>query len=235
MDDVKRLLEQFADRAVDGLPPADVDADVSRGRRALRRIRARRRVTGVLCVAAATTAVLVVGDQGEWWGGGEAEVATDAATTQAQPQTQPQPESATAGSAAPSVTKEETFSTYSATVVQLVTNPKPWNGIGCKLTPLGWTAAPQNADQRVVLTPPSARTADTGSQLELFTAPEPQPLSGIRAVESGGKVFHVGSTGGREIGQVQLGESWLVAKLPIEHKDWNDDLVRRFLDSCTVS
>jgi hypothetical protein len=231
VDDVKRLLEQFADRAVDGLPPADVDADVSRGRRALRRIRARRRVTGVLCVAAATTAVLVVGDQGQWWGGGEAEVATDAATTQSRPV----PQSATAGSATPSGTKDETFSTYSATVVQLVTNPKPWNSIGCTLAPLGWTASPQSAAKRVVLTPPSARTADTATQLELFTAAEPQPLSGIRAIESGGKVFHVGSTGGREIGQVQLGQSWLVAKLPIEHQDWNDDLVRRFLDSCTVS
>jgi hypothetical protein len=231
VDDVKRLLEQFADRAVDGLPPADVDADVTRGRRALRRIKARRRVTGVLCVAAATTAVLVVGDQGEWWGRGEAEVATDAPTTQSRPQ----PESATAGSATPSSTKEETFSTYSATVVQLVTNAKPWNAIGCTLTPLGWTAAPQTAAKRVVLTPPSARTADTAAQLELFTAAEPQPLSGIRAVESGGKVVHVGSTGGREVGQVQLGDSWLVAKLPIEHQDWNDDLVRRFLGSCTVS
>ncbi|GAA1562555.1 hypothetical protein [Kribbella lupini] len=231
MDDVKRLLEQFADRAVDGLPPADVDADVTRGRRALRRIKARRRVTGVLCVAAATTAVLVVGDQGEWWSGGEAEVASDAPATQPQPQ----PESATTGSATPSGAKEETFSTYTATAVQLVANPKPWNSIGCTLAPLGWAAAPQGAAQRVVLTPPSARTADTSAQLELFTAPEPQPLSRIRAVESGGKVFHVGSTGGREVGQVRLGDSWLVAKLPIEHQDWNDDLVRRFLGSCTVS
>jgi hypothetical protein len=233
VDDVKRLLEQFADRAVDGLPPADVDADVTRGRRALRRIKARRRVTGVLCVAAATTAVLAVGNQVKWWNGGEAEVATDAT---APAQTQPQPSAATAGSAAPSsADKDETFSTYSAAVVQLVTNARPWNAIGCTLTPLGWTAAPQSATKRVVLTPPSARTADTAMQLELFTAAEPQPLSGIRAVETGGKVFHVGSTGGREVGQVQLGDSWLVAKLPIEHQDWNDDLVRRFLNSCSVS
>ncbi|MEV6288445.1 hypothetical protein [Kribbella sp. NPDC051770] len=232
MDDVKRLLEEFADRAVDGLPPADVDADVRRGRRALFRIRARRRVTGVLCVAAATTAVLAVGNQVKWWGGGEAEVATDAT---APAQTQPQ-QPATAGSATPSAAdSDETMSTYSAAVVELVGNAKPWNAIGCTLTPAGWTAAPQAAAKRVVLTPPSARTADTAMQLELFAAAEPQPLSGIRAVETGGKVFHVGSTGGREVGQVRLGESWLVAKLPIEHQDWNDDLVRRFLDSCTVS
>jgi hypothetical protein len=199
----------------------------------LRRIRARRRVTGVLCVAAATTAVLVVGNQAEWWSGGEAEVATDAPATQ----TQPQSEAVTAGSATPSTTAgDQDVTTFSsATVVQLVSNPKPWNSIGCTLTPLGWAAAPQGATKRVVLTPPSARTADTAAQLELFTATEPQPLSGIRAVESGGKVFHVGSTGGREVGQVRLGDSWLVAKLPIQHQDWNDDLVRRFLASCSVS
>jgi hypothetical protein len=60
-------------------------------------------------------------------------------------------------------------------------------------------------------------------------------LSGVRAVESGGKVFHLGTAGGREVGQVELGGSWLVARLPVEHQDWNDELVRRFLDSCTVS
>ncbi|MDX6281119.1 MAG: hypothetical protein QOH03_2190, partial [Kribbellaceae bacterium] len=75
MDDVKKLLAGFADHAVDGLPAADVDADVARGRRALRRIRARRRVTGVLCIAAATTAVLAIGNQVKWWGTGQSEVA----------------------------------------------------------------------------------------------------------------------------------------------------------------
>lgn len=233
MDDVKRLLEQFADRAVDGLPPADVDADVTRGRRALRRIKARRRVTGVLCVAAATTAVLAVGNQVDWWGGGETEVATDAT---APAPGKAEPTAATAGSATPSAADtDESVTTFSAAAVVLVANPRSWNAIGCTLAPQGWTAAPQAAAQRVVLTPPSARTADTAMQLELFTAAEPQPLSGIRAVETGGKVFHVGSTGGREVGQVQLGDGWLVAKLPIEHQDWNDDLVRRFLASCTVS
>ena len=38
-DDVKRLLEGFADQAAEGLPDADVEADVARGRRALRRIK----------------------------------------------------------------------------------------------------------------------------------------------------------------------------------------------------
>ncbi|WP_432938479.1 hypothetical protein ACQPXM_27380 [Kribbella sp. CA-253562] len=229
MDDVKRLLEQFADRTADGLPPADVDADVARGRRALRRIKARRRVTGVLCVAAATTAVLVAGDESQWWGGGETEVATDATT--------PQPSAATSGSAAPSTAADDgdKVATFSMARVQLVTNPKPWNSIACTLTPQGWTAAPRSDAKRVVLTPPSARTAEAAAQLELFAADAPQPLSGVRAVQSDGKVFHLGNAGGREVGQVELGGNWLVARLPIDHQDWNDDLVRRFLDSCTVS
>ncbi|ONI77442.1 hypothetical protein BWI15_02700 [Kribbella sp. ALI-6-A] len=230
MDDVKRLLEQFADRTADGLPPADVDADVARGRRALRRIKARRRVTGVLCVAAATTAVLVAGDQTQWWGGGETEVATDATTPP------PKPSAATAGSAAPSTaTDGGKVTTFSKAGVQLVSNPEPWNSIACTLSPRGWTASPRTDGKRVVLTPPSARTAEAAAQLELFAADAPQSLSGVRAVESGGKVFHLGNVDGRAVGQVELGGSWLIARLPIEHQDWNDDLVRRFLDSCTVS
>ena len=63
MDEVKKLLEGFADQAAEGLPPADIDEDVARGRRALRRIKRRRRVTGVLCVAAVSAAVLAVGNQ----------------------------------------------------------------------------------------------------------------------------------------------------------------------------
>ena len=54
----EELLTEFADQAVGELPPADVDADVARGRRALFRLRARRRGTGVLCIAAVSTAVL---------------------------------------------------------------------------------------------------------------------------------------------------------------------------------
>jgi hypothetical protein len=226
VDDVKRLLEQFADRAVDGLPPADVDADVARGRRALRRIRARRRVTGVLCVAAATTAVLVVGDQAKWWGGGGTEVATEPAA----PET-----SSAAPSEAKPVQTEQTVSTYGAAVVRLVVNKQSWPGIGCGLAPQGWTA--QSAGGRVVLSPPSVRTSDTqaSDQLELFGADQPESLSNLRAVETGGKVFHIGSSGGREIGQVKLGERWLVAKLPVGHQGWTDELLRRFLDSCTLS
>jgi hypothetical protein len=234
VDDVKRLLEQFADRAVDGVPPADVDADVARGRRALRRIKARRRVTGVLVVAAATTAVLAVGDHEKWWGGGATEVATKPATPDSQsaaPTAQASP-AAPSAQASPAET-DETMSLFSGPTVHLVANQQTWISVGCTLAPEGWSA--QATADRVVLTPPSARTADVSARLELFPSDQPQSLSGIRAVETGGKVFHVGSTGGREVGQVKLGDRWLVARLPVEHQDWTDDVVRRFLDSCTVS
>ncbi|WP_145814803.1 hypothetical protein [Kribbella amoyensis] len=224
---MKRLLEQFADQSVDGLPPADVDADVARGRRALRRIKARRRTTGVLCIAAATTAVLVAGNQAKWWDGGEAEVATDQAPPPATSAPQP-------GEAKPAQTPA-TMSMYSDQVLRLTANRQAWSGVSCTLTPQGWTAEPTG--DRVVLNPPSVRTSDTdtAAQVELSRSDQPQSLSGIRVTEQDGKVFHVGSSGGREIGQVKLGERWLVAKLPVEHQDWTDDLVRRFLDSCTLS
>ena len=233
MDEVKKLLEQFADHTVDGLPPADIDADVVRGRRALRRIRARRGVAGVLCAAAVTAAVLIVGNQADWWVGGEAEVATESVTPSV-PGGSPRP--SPAAPATPGVTPAqsgETMSMYDAPAVQLVANKQIWMPISCTLVPQGWTATP--GGERVVLTPPSVRTLDTAARLELFAAAEAQRLTGIRATEADGKVFHLGSLDGRAIGQVKLGDRWLVARLPVEHQDWSDELFQRFLNSCTLS
>jgi len=227
VDEVKKLLEQFADHTVDGLPPADVDADVVRGRRALRRIRARRGVAGVLCAAAVTAAVLIVGNQADWWVGGEAEVATESVTPSV-PGGSPRPTAL-----ATPAQSGETMSMFDAPVVQLVANKQTWIPMSCTLVPQGWTATP--GAELVVLTPPSVRTSDTAARLELFAAAESQRLTGIRATEVGGKVFHLGSLDGRAVGQVKLGDRWLVARLPVEHQDWTDELVQRFLNSCTLS
>jgi hypothetical protein len=227
VDEVKKLLEQFADHTVDGLPPADVDADVVRGRRALRRIGVRRGVAGVLCAAAVTTAVLIVGNQADWWVGGEAEVATESVTPSV-PGGSPSPTPA-----ATPAQSGETMSMYDAPMVQLVANKQNWIPISCTLVPQGWTATP--GGERVVLTPPTVRTSDPAARLELFAAAEAQRLTGIRATEAGGKVFHLGSLDGRAVGQVKLGDRWLVARLPVEHQDWTDELVQRFLNSCTLS
>jgi hypothetical protein len=230
VNDVKRLLEEFADRAVDGLPTADVDADVVRGRRALRRIRARRRVTGVLCVAAATTAVLVVGNQARWWGGGEAEVATDSPDAQADSQAAQSPTPADSPAQA-----DDTMSLYSGASLALVANGQAWSIVDCKLAPDGWTPETPAAADRVVLSPPSVRTSDTGAKLELSTATQSQSLTGIRAIGSGSNVVHIGQTGGRQVGQIKLGDRWLVVTLPVDAQQWTDDVVTRFLASCTIS
>ncbi|MEU4396300.1 hypothetical protein [Kribbella sp. NPDC023855] len=237
MDDVKALLTEFADRAVDGLPPADMDADVARGRRALRRIRARRRVTGVLCIAAATAAVLAVGNQTNWWDPGNAQVAggseeTPTAAAGSEPEAV-----ATPMSAGPSPQTGDTYTMYSAGAVSLVANKETWSNIDCSLAPQGWAAQRATSGDHVLLMPPNVRTADLkpGSGLELRALPEARSLEATRATKESGKVFHFGTTDGREAGQVLLGERWLLVQLPAGNKDWNEELLRRFMGSCQVN
>jgi hypothetical protein len=237
VDDVKRLLTEFADRAVDGIPPADVDADVARGRRALRRIRARRRVTGVLCIAAVTTAVLAIGNQVKWWGG-ETEVATGIEDPGTPAEAGTGRVEAGRSDATPASTpskSDEGMSTFSSPVIELVANRQQWSGIDCSLAPLGWTPESPMAAYRVVLTPPRARTADAEAKLELRAVPDALTLQNVRTSDDSGKRFHVGTLAGRQTTQVSLGDKWLIAQLPVGDKDWNDTLVIRFLASCAVN
>ena len=229
MDEVKRLLEGFADRAADGLPDADIDADVTRGRRALRRIKRRRRVTGVLCVAAASALVLAIGNQVKWWGnttevaGGTGEPETTAAS--AMPSSAPP--------AKPQTT--ETLSMFGASVVELVANQQPWSTIDCNLTPKGWTAETPIAANHVVLSQPTMRTADTAAKVVLQAAPQARSLSTVRVTQGSGKTFHIGTLDGRLTGQVKLADQWLLVELPTGTVEWPDDVLRRFMNSCTVS
>ncbi|MEU4196039.1 hypothetical protein AB0E69_29330 [Kribbella sp. NPDC026611] len=229
MDEVKKLLEGFAERAAAGLPDADVEADVARGRLALRRLRRRRRVTGVLCVAAASALVLAIGNL-KWWGSntdvaggtGETETATTAASaTPADPPT-PSPGS-------------ESMSMYGAAAVELVANTKPWSTISCALTPRGWSAETPIAANHVVLSQPEMRTADSAAKVVLQAAPTARSLSAVRVTDGNGKTFHIGTLDGRLTGQVKLADQWLLIELPKGSLDWSDDVLRRFLDSCTVS
>jgi hypothetical protein len=230
VDEVKRLLEGFADRAADGLPDADIDADVTRGRRALRRIKRRRRVTGVLCVAAASALVLAIGNQVKWWGnttevaGGTGEPKTAAATS---------PKPSTAPPAKPS--SGETMSMFGASVVELVANQQPWSTIDCKLTPKGWTPETPIAANHVVLSRPTMRTADTAAKVVLQAAPQARSLSAVRVTQGSGKTFHIGTLDGRLTGQVKLADQWLLVELPTGTVEWPDDVLRRFLNSCTVN
>jgi hypothetical protein len=227
VDEVKKLLTQFADQAVDGLPPADVDADVARGRRALFRIRARRRTTGVLCIAAVSTAVFAFGNQLKWWGGADKEVATGGATSET---------TATPTPAAPTPSQAgETMSMFAGAALDLVANTKPWSSVACTLVPRGWTPQTPIAADRVVLTPPSVRTSDENAKLVLRSATDAQSLASVRVSQADGKIFHIGTAAGREIGQVKLGERWLVVQLPEQHPEWDDVSFQRFLASCSLS
>ncbi|WP_165546756.1 hypothetical protein [Kribbella soli] len=229
MDEVKRLLEGFADQAAEGLPDADIDADVTRGRLALRRIKRRRRVTGVLCVAAASTLVLAIGNQVKWWGngnevaGGPPEQKTTAAS--ATPTTVPR--------AAPS--SGQTMSMFGASVVELVANKQAWSAFDCTLAPKGWSPETPMTANRVVLSQPEMRTADSAAKVVLQAAPQARSLSQVRVTDASGKTFHIGTLEGRLTGQVKLSDQWLLVELPTGTVEWPDDVLRRFLDSCTVS
>ena len=230
MDEVKRLLEGFADTAADGLPDADIEADVARGRRALRRIKRRRRVTGVLCVAAVSAAVLAVGNQVKWWGtGGSTEVAGGSG----EPETAAA--STTPSTARPAPAKSgETMSMFGASVAELVANNKPWRTIDCALAPKGWTAETPIAAGRVVLSQPEMRTADTAAKIVLQAAPQARSLVSVRVTDGAGKTFHIGTLDGRLTGQVKLADKWLLVQLPSGTVEWPDDVLRQFMDSCAI-
>lgn len=228
MDDVKKLLEGFADRAADGLPDADIDADVTRGRLALRRIKRRRRATGVLCVAAVSALVLAIGNQVNWWrSGGEVAggpVGQQTAASAAGPSTLP-----------PATPRSnQTFSEFGAPVVQLVANRQAWSTIHCGLAPKGWTAEAPITANHVVLSQPEMRTADTAAKVILQAAPQARALSKPRVTDAGGKTFHIGTLDGRLAAQVKLSSQWLLVSFPSGTVEWPDDAVRRFLDSCAV-
>ena len=227
MDEVKRLLEGFADRAAEGLPEADIDADVTRGRLALRRIKRRRRVTGVLCVAAASALVLAIGNL-KWWGNGS-EVAGG-----------PPEQEKTAASASPTTvpaakpSSSQTMSMFGASVVELVANKEAWNTFNCTLAPKGWSPEVPMTATRVVLSQPEMRTADSAAKVVLQAAPQARSLQQVRVTDASGKTFHIGTLEGRLTGQVKLSDQWLLVELPTGTVEWPDDVLRRFLNSCTV-
>jgi hypothetical protein len=224
VDEVKKLLEGFADKASEGLPPADIDADVARGRRALRRIKRRRRVTGVLCVAAVSAAVLAVGNQVKWWTNGSSEVASGEGESTATDTT----------SATPSPTPaegSETMSMFAGSVVELVANRQPWNTMRCTLAPKGWIPEKPIAPGRVVL----SRPTDPAAKVVLQSAAEARSLTSVRVTRSAGKTFHIGMLDNRLAGQVHLTDRWLLVELPAGNQDWNDELLQRFMASCTVN
>jgi hypothetical protein len=191
----------------------------------------------VLCAAAVTTAVLAIGNQVKWWGGNETEVATGTEDpgTPAQAGTASVEAGRSEPTPAATAQTDEGMSTFASPAIELVSNQKAWSRFDCSLAPLGWTPETHLATDRVVLTPPSARTSDAEAKLELRAAPDALTLQNVRTSEDSGKRFHVGTLAGRQTTQVSLGDKWLIAQLPVGDKEWNDTLVIRFLASCAVN
>lgn len=234
MDEVKKLLEGFADRAAERLPDADldaaIDADLARGRLALRRIKRRRRVTGVLCVAAASALVFALGNQGKWWSSG-----SEVAGPPAAPETAaPAPSRTTTAPAAEPKTSR-TMSMFGAPVVELVANKQAWSSIDCSLAPKGWTPEAPISGNRVVLSRPEMRTADAATKVVLQAAPQARTLSAPRVTAASGRTFQIGTLQGRPAGQVKLADRWLLVELPAGTAEWPDDVLSRFMASCAIN
>ncbi|TCC22160.1 hypothetical protein E0H92_31035 [Kribbella speibonae] len=88
---------------------------------------------------------------------------------------------------------------------------------------------------RVVLSQPEMRTADSAAKVVLQAAPQARSLQQVRVTDASGKTFHIGTLDGRLSGQVKLSDQWLLVELPTGTVEWPDDVLRRFLNSCTVN
>jgi hypothetical protein len=225
---VRKLLTDFADRAVGDHPVANVEADVTRGRRALRRLRMRRRTAGVLVGAAAVAAVAATGGPGSWFAGDGPQVASDApgATQQTQ-----------AASARPQPAATRVLEQPVARVV-LAKNSARWSEVGCGLAPAGWHAQ-RSLPRHVVLAPPYSSSSDgrdLNGKLVLRSAEvADQFLKPTPHHQPGRLVFLGWYAAGERAAQVKLGEDWLIVRLPRGGAGWNDSTLLRLVGSCNVS
>jgi hypothetical protein len=239
VDEVRRLLERFANEASAEAPPVDVDADIARGRRALRRIRTRRRTAGVLCIAAAIALIAVAGNPARWFAGGDPGVATDepaparTLSPTPDPTLDPTPDS-TADSTADSTPVPSVF-VGSATPVVLVPNTTAWPGdLQCKLVPAGWRQTSVRSGA-VELSPPDIAVAGASQRLVLRAAVAADRIDAVEAVRTGGRIAHLGRyPDGSRAGQVKFTDRWLIVRLPVGEPGWTDTTLQRLLESCVV-
>jgi hypothetical protein len=211
-DEVRRLLADFADRAIGDQPAADVDEDVARGRRAVRRVRLRLATAGVLAAAAAVGAVVVTGGPLRWFAADSPPVGAS-------------PASPTPTGASVTLTKGLTTSGV----------------IGCELAPAGWRPQPTKPGY-AVLAPPAARTDAKGTdgkgtdgKLVLHTSPDADRILRVSAVRQPGRIVHLGwYENGDRVAQTKLGDTWLIVQVPRGGAGWDDTALLRFVESCSL-
>ena len=206
-DEVRRLLADFAARAAGDQPAPDVDDDVARGRRAVRRVRLRLATAGVVVVAAAVVAVALTGGPLRWF-------AADGPPVGARPASPP-PTLA-------SVTLTKGLTTSGV--------------IGCELTPAGWRSEPTKPGY-AVLAPPTAPTDDKvmDDNLVLHTSPDADRILLVSAVRQPGRIVHLGwYENGERVAQTKLGDTWLIVQVPRGGAGWDDTALLRFVESCSV-
>jgi hypothetical protein len=206
-DEVRRLLADFADRAVGDQPAADVDEDVARGRRAVRRVRLRLAAAGVLAAAVAVGAVAVTGGPLRWFAADSPPVGAS-------------PASPTPTGASVTLTKGITTSGV----------------IGCELAPAGWRSQPTKPGY-AVLAPPAARADAkvTDDKLVLHTSPEADRILRVSAVRQPGRIVHLGwYENGDRVAQTKLGDTWLIVQVPRGGAGWDDTALLRFVGSCSL-
>lgn len=113
--------------------------------------------------------------------------------------------------------------------VMLAETPGSWGGIGCALTPSGWRPVAQKTGYAALTAPGST------ARLVLRTAAKADSIEGVTAVREPGRVVHLGwYAEGDRVAQTKLGDTWLIVRLPPEGQGWNDAVLLRFVDSCTV-
>ncbi len=225
-EQVRRLLADFADRAVGEHPPGDVEDDVARGRRALRRLRMRRRTAGVLVGAAAIAAVAVTGGPGAWFAGRDTDPPPVAGR-----QSTPRP-----ARPAPASTMAPTTYRIAPPVV-LARNTARWPDVGCGLAPAGWHAQP-SLPRQVVLAPPYSSSSDgrdLNGKLVLRRADVADRFVKATPHHQPGKLVFLGwYAAGERAAQVKLGEDWLIVRVPRGAPGWDDKTLLRMVGSCTV-
>ena len=164
----------------------------------------------------------MVGDGSEVAGGPPAQ---ETAAASASPATAPRADTV----------ESQTMSMFGASVVELVANKEAVEHVQLHAGAEGLEPGDPDDGHRVVLSRRRCGPRTSAAKVVLQAAPQARTLSKVRVTDASGKIFHIGTLEGRLSGQVKLGDQWLLVQLPAGTVEWPDDVLRRFLASCTVN